>query len=156
MGKRLLLAVATLSLAAVVGVAAGRLSGAPVQEEFDPGPQTPPVTIQSEPLPVSRQVEGQSGVVELRVADSGFRPAVLYAEVGRTLRLHLKNGGSRPHNFILARFGIVTRNLEPGEENYIEFTASEGGEWPFFSDAPGRQEPEVVGILRVEAGASIP
>ena len=106
--------------------------------------------IQLQPIPVDKQLAGQTGIVQMAVTDQGFEPRVLTAPIGGAVKVHLRNAGSQPHNFVLPRFGIVTSNLTPGSENYIEFTASQKGEWTFFSDAPGQEEPGLAGTLKVE------
>lgn len=106
--------------------------------------------VQTEPVPIAEQMEGQTGIVTMVVTDEGFDPPLVTAPVGGRVKLHIVNRGTREHTITIPRWGIYTRNLAPGEENYVEFTASEAGDWPFFSDAPGEPEPGLSGILRVE------
>lgn len=108
------------------------------------------VTIQSAPMPVDKQMAGQTGIVQMAVTDRGFEPRMLTAPIGGPVKIHLRNTGKQPHNFMVPRFGIVTGDLAPGAENYIEFPASQKGDWPFFSDSPGQEEPGLDGILKVE------
>lgn len=106
--------------------------------------------VQTEPEPIARQMEGKTGIVPMVVTDEGFEPALLTAPVGGRVKIHIVNRGTKEHTLTIPRWGIFTRNLAPGEENYVEFTASEAGDWPFFSDAPGEPEPGLSGVLRVE------
>jgi|GEM_PF-2796750 len=108
------------------------------------------ISVQTEPTPIARQMEGQQGVVQLLLTDGGITPAVIPASLGARVRIHVQNRGSLPHNFIIPQFGIVGRVLEPGGENYIEFTPNQKGQWPYFSDAPGQEEPGLKGVLQVE------
>ncbi|MFZ5824819.1 MAG: cupredoxin domain-containing protein [Bacillota bacterium] len=71
-------------------------------------------------------------------------------QVGGRVKIHLINQGTREHTLTIPRWSVFTRNLAPGEENYVEFTANEKGTWPFFSDASGEPEPGLGGELRVE------
>lgn len=106
--------------------------------------------IQTEPVPIAQQMAGQEGIVELVVTDEGFRPAVITTTVGERVKIHLINRGSRAHTLTIPRIPVFSQNLDPGGENYIEFTAGEKGVWAYFSDAPGEPEPGLAGELRVE------
>jgi len=109
-----------------------------------------PVISQTEPLTVAQQVAGQTGVVTVRITDRGFAPPVLTVAAGDQVKIHLKNESSGSHNLVVERFGIVSRTIAPGDENYIEFSATAKGDWPIISDAPGRPEPDFAATLKVE------
>ncbi|HYF90862.1 MAG TPA: cupredoxin domain-containing protein [Symbiobacteriaceae bacterium] len=109
-----------------------------------------PVITQKEPLSVAEQMAGQEGVISVLITDRGFEPQEVPTAVGGRVKIHLKNASGGKHNLVVQRFGIVSRTLAPGEENYIEFTPSETGEWPVVSDAPGAVEPGFTATLKVE------
>jgi len=108
------------------------------------------LAIQTEPVPIEEQMKGQTGIIHMAVSEEGFVPPLIRVKEGDRVRIHLRNTGRREHNLVLPRFGIVAGVMPPGGENYIEFTASEKGRWPFFSDASGREEIGLVGTLVVE------
>jgi uncharacterized cupredoxin-like copper-binding protein len=154
MRRRLVAGVAAVAVVVGAGywMSVGRHQAAPLQPEHLEADLRPAVTItiQAEPMPVAQQLAGQTGVVHMTVTDHGFEPRVLAAPIGGAVKVHLRNTGSQPHNFMLPRFGIVTQSLAPGAENYIEFPASQKGDWAFFSDSPGQEEPGLAGSLKVE------
>jgi uncharacterized cupredoxin-like copper-binding protein len=115
----------------------------------EPGAEVAKI-IQREPMTVAQQMAGQTGVERLRMTDRGFEPKRIQAKTGQTVKLHVVNQGALEHNLMIPRFSIVTSNMKPGAENYVEFTATEKGTWPFFSDATGKQEPGLSGSLEVE------
>lgn len=123
---------------------------APVAHPAPEWEPQPAVTVQTEPVPIAQQMAGQSGVVRVVVTDKGFEPDVIATTVGGRVKIHLINQGTKEHTLSIPRWAIFTRNLAPGEENYIEFTASEKGIWPFFSDTPGEPEPGLAGEVKVE------
>jgi plastocyanin len=108
------------------------------------------IAIQTEPMSVAEQMKGQTGIVEMQVTDRGFEPKILRTTIGGTIKVHLRNTGSQVHNFVLPQFGIVAGNTMPGGDNYIEFTASQKGEWSFYSDTTGQPESGLNGTLKVE------
>lgn len=116
--------------------------------------EPPAITVvQDKPKSIAEQMKGQTGIIELIVTDSGFQPASLSFGNGERVKLHLRNQGQREHNLVIPHFGVVTSNIAPGGENYVEFTANRKGDWPFFSDAPagnGKPEPGLEGKLKVE------
>lgn len=144
--KRLVIASALVALTAAG--CAGRKEVTPPPPVDEPGEHV--IAIQDKPVPVAQQMAGQTDVTEMVVTDSGIEPKILATTVGGKVKIHLRNKGSKEHNLIVPEFGIVTSNLGPGQENYIEFTANKKGTWAFFSDAPGKAEPGLAGSLKVE------
>lgn len=109
------------------------------------------VTAQTEPVPIARQMAGQTGIVQMVLTDEGIQPGELRTTVGGRVKIHVRNEGKQEHNLVIPRWGIYpTHNLPPGGETYIEFTAGEKGAWEFYSDAPGKVEAALKGILKVE------
>jgi plastocyanin len=138
-------------LAALLAVMATLVSKRPPEQAPVHIPDSPePVISQTKPLSIEEQMAGLPDVQKVCITDSGFEPKQLQTTVGGKVRIHLVNESGGEHNLIINRFGIVTRTLAPGEENFIEFTADEKGTWPFLSDAPGEVEPAFGGILKVE------
>jgi plastocyanin len=148
--------VATVAAAVVLAASAvvTRLLPHPAPEGVPVSPaagaESASVVIQNEPMSVAQQMAGQTGVVEVVMTDKGFAPATVSTTIGGTVKLHVRNTSGSEHNLIIDQFGIVTRGLKPGEENYIEFTASQKGDWPMVSDAPGQVEPAFRATLKVE------
>ena len=110
----------------------------------------PVIAIQEAPVPIAQQMAGQTGVVEMAVTARGYEPAQLTVGLNDRVQIHLVNRDSKEHNLVLERWGIITAPLAPGAETYIEFTASEKGAWPIFSDAPGVAEAGYDATLQVE------
>jgi uncharacterized cupredoxin-like copper-binding protein len=137
----------TLTAALLAGCGARREAAAPPPM---PEPTAPALITQSAPLSVAQQMAGKENIITLRMTDHGFAPTTLSVREGSVVRIHLKNESSQAHNFVLERHGIVTSTLPAGGENYVEFTASQKGVWPFASDAPGSVEPGFQGTLKVE------
>lgn len=141
---------------AAILILAAFLSGCGARPRADkPDVQVPaeypaPVISQMEPLTVAQQVAGEAGVVSIRMTDRGFEPAEIRTTIGGRVKIHLKNASGARHNLVIDRFGIVSRTLPPGEENYIEFTATSRGDFPIISDAPGEPEAGFRAVLKVE------
>lgn len=91
-----------------------------------------------EPAPVGAMLAGKTDVIQITIRDEVVEPAQLRAKEGHELRLHVLNRSQRTHNFVVEEFGIVGRPLAPGEENYVAFTPSRAGTFPFFGDYSGR------------------
>jgi plastocyanin len=106
--------------------------------------------VQRSPKSPRQQAEEAGGALEVRVSDAGFQPSQVRAAYGSRVKIYLLNTGIREHNIVIPRFGIVTQPLVQGGDTYIEFTASEKGRWPFFSDGPGAHERGLDGVLIVE------
>lgn len=149
--KRMITVGALVALAALLVLVATFGTGRQPKQAPVHVPDSPaPVITQTKPLSVQQQMAGLTDVRRVRITDAGFEPKELQTTVGGKVRIHLINESSAEHNLIINRFGIVTRALAPGEENFIAFTANAKGNWPFVSDAPGEVEPAFGGTLKVE------
>lgn len=124
--------------------------GLPVSHQTQAEPESPVIAIQDKPVSIAEQMKGQEGIVTLTMTDAGFSPNILTVSIGDRVKLYLKNESQGEHNLVIERFGIVTSAMAPRAENYVEFTANQKGEWPFFSDAPGQVEEPFRGLLKVE------
>jgi plastocyanin len=151
MKKRMITVGGLILLAALLAAVATAVSNRPPAQAPIHIPDSPePVISQTKPFSIQEQMAGLTGVQKVRITDSGFEPKELQTAVGGKVRIHLVNESSGEHNLIINRFGIVTRTLAPGEENFVEFTADAKGNWLFLSDAPGAVEPAFGGTLKVE------
>jgi len=124
--------------------------GLPVSHSGTAEPESPVIAIQDKPVSIAEQMKGQEGIVTLTMTEAGFSPNILNVSIGDRVKIYLKNDSPGEHNLVIERFGIATSLMAPRAENYVEFTASEKGQWPFFSDAPGQVEEPFRGLLKVE------
>lgn len=143
-----------ITLVLLLSLAAGCRAAPPPERAPEPRTDRAPVPqaldIQTEPVPIAQLMEGQSGIITMVVTDRGFEPATVSTQIGGPVRIHLRNESSMEQNLTIPRFGIFTSNLKPQGETYAAFTASEKGEWPFFSDPHDEGRPALVGRVKVE------
>ncbi|UOF90520.1 cupredoxin domain-containing protein [Fodinisporobacter ferrooxydans] len=85
----------------------------------------------------------------ISITDIGFRPSTMQGETGVPIKIHVKNLGTKEHNFVLPGYFIFSPNLHAGESTDIEFTPDKKGIFPFYSDTPGNPEPGLQGRLTV-------
>jgi hypothetical protein len=142
---------ALVALMALVGCSARKEPApahkAPVQQ---PAGAEREVFAQTEPIPIAKQMEGQVGIIRMVVTDKGFEPNQITTTVGGRVKIHLVNQGTKVHTLSIPRWGVFTRNLGPGEENYVEFTPGEKGVWAILSDPGEQPEPGLEAQLKVE------
>lgn len=94
---------------------------------------------------------GSSQVMELKMTAKrfAFDPPVINVKLGDKVRLTIKSLDVT-HGFSLPEFG-VNKNLEPGKEVIVEFTADKKGEFTFFcSVVCGEGHKDMNGKLIVE------
>lgn len=149
MYRKLLVSV-LLSGSLVAGCGARPQTPRPPQAHGSPDEGTEVLAIQEAPVPIARQMAGQTGIIEMRVTDQAFAPNHLASPVDGRVKIHIVNAGTKEHNLVIPRYRVYSRILAPGGENYVEFTADEKGDWPYYSDAPGQEESGLSGILKVE------
>lgn len=150
MRKRLLMGALLTGLLAVSGCGGGKAPARMPALGDHSEPSGPGRIVQEEPKPIAGQMAGKEGIIQMVMTEQGFEPSEIPVRAGQTVRIYLRNAGTKEHNFVVPRFGIRTSNMAPGAENYVEFTPGVKGVWPFFSDAPGPEEPGLAGQLRVE------
>lgn len=107
-----------------------------------PGTPSAGVIVQSQPKPMAEQMRDAQNALQVTLSDTGIAPAQLQGQLGVELRLHVRNQGTKPHNFLLPDFGIITQPMQPGAENYIAFTPSRPGTFRYFSGDPRQRVPE--------------
>ncbi len=153
MRKPTMILFAGLLLLAVAGCGAQELPGQE-REYVSPIPRdagSDVIVIQEEPRSIAEQMAGQTGIIEMVITDGGVQPERIATYIGEPVRLHVRNEGKRSHNLVVPRFGVYSRYLAPGEENYIEFIPHQKGAWPYFCEvAEGQPEEGLRGILQVE------
>lgn len=117
-------------------------------QPVDASDHLPSDIIQLTPVSVKEHLAHQQDVVQLLLFDDRMEPATINVKAGDQVKLHVINRGARPHNLVLPDFHLVGRELAQGEENYVEFTATEAGEFPLYAENAG--EVELTGRLIVE------
>ena len=132
-------AATVLALVAAVGcgsgAAGGAGGGAATRYARDYRPDGSAVVTSGETVPVE-------------MGDMYFKPDSLIAAAGASISLSLHNGSPIAHNFALAALGI-SRNVPPGGNVVVSFTAPPTGTYYFYCDVPGHAAAGMVGRLVV-------
>ena len=94
----------------------------------------------------------ESEVKEFEVLGTEFDFSVpeMRVSVGDTVRVTFKNTGTMPHDFVIDEFNVATQILSPGEEETIEFTASQAGEFEYYCSVGTHREQGMFGRIIVE------
>ncbi|OGH47557.1 MAG: hypothetical protein A3A51_03165 [Candidatus Levybacteria bacterium RIFCSPLOWO2_01_FULL_39_10] len=114
------------------------------------GSQTPTPTLSSETSETedSAMTEGSEIVVEGNEFE--FTPSEVTVKKGETVTLVFKNTGSVPHDFTIADLDIATARINPGEQDSVEFTPTETGEFKIICSVGNHEEQGMAGTLIVE------
>ncbi|MHB1627014.1 MAG: cupredoxin domain-containing protein [Bacilli bacterium] len=86
---------------------------------------------------------------DLVITDRQFSPQQIAGRLNQTIKIVIRNQGTRMHNFVLPAFYIFSPNLSASQEVSVEFIPDKQGVFPFFSDAGGRKEPGLSGEVIV-------
>lgn len=102
--------------------------------------------------PVVTETEEIEAVREIIVSgkDYSFTPQTFTLKSGERVRLNFKNQGVVVHNLVVEGEGISTQTISPGQEDTVEFTTPEAGEYTIFCSVPGHRERGMIGTLTVE------
>lgn len=60
-------------------------------------------------------------------SEYSYNPKNIQVEKGEKIKLIFRNMGAIAHNLVVEELGISTKTISKGEEDFIKFTASEGG-----------------------------
>lgn len=105
------------------------------------------IITQREPIPPRAWVR-QAGapVLHLKLHADRMEPDRLDVPIYQRVRILVTNQSAQARNLIIPGFRVVGKPLAPGEENYIEFSANNRGDFPLISDSA---DPELRAILVV-------
>ncbi len=89
---------------------------------------------------------------EITVEGSEFKltPSKITVKKGEKVKLTFKNAGKFQHDYGIADLNVSTKRIQPGEEDTIEFTPEETGEFKFICSVGNHEEQGMVGTLTVE------
>ncbi len=79
-----------------------------------------------------------------------FDPSEIRVNQGDTVKITLTNGSTMPHDWRLDEFNAATDIIQPGQEDTIEFVASEAGEFEYYCSVGQHRQMGMVGKLIVE------
>lgn len=94
-------------------------------------------------------MEGE--VKEFTVESKGlnFTPSEIKVKKGDKVKITYKNTLGQ-HKFTLDEFNVKTKLLGAGEEETVEFTADQTGEFEYYCSVPGHRQAGMKGMLIVE------
>ena len=150
MNNKLILAAFTIIIIIVVAAGGYYFMNA---NKTATNPTTNEVTIptsapESEAATSPSEVSGTEITVEC--GEFKFTPSEITVKKGEKVTLAFKNAGSVPHDYVIADLGVTTRRINPGEEDTVEFTPEEAGEFKFICDIGNHEEQGMTGTLIVE------
>lgn len=93
--------------------------------------------------------EGELKEFTVTGSHMAFDPEEIRVSVGDTVRIVFKSE-DMPHDWVLDEFNAATDILQAGEEQTIEFVASEVGEFEYYCSVGSHRALGMVGTLIVE------
>jgi len=147
--KLILAAVAVIAVIAVAGggyyfLNANKSTTAPTSDEVSVPTQAPE----------SETVTSPSAMSENEIAVEGgefkFTPSEITVKKGEKVKITFKNTGSVQHDYVIEDLGISTKRVNPGQEDSVEFTPNESGEFKFLCSVGNHEELGMLGTLIVE------
>lgn len=145
----------TLAAVAIIGVIvvagggfyfmnANKSTSTPVVNEVAAPTETPEAQAETSPSAIAENeftVEG---------GEFKFTPSEITVKKGGKVKLTFKNAGTFPHDYVIADLGVTTKRIQPGEQETVEFTPQNSGEFKFICSVGGHEEQGMVGTLTVE------
>ena len=89
-----------------------------------------------------------SGIITVEGGMFYYKPNEIRVKKGETVKITFTNKGGI-HDFVLDEFNIKTKQIKEGEEETIEFTADEVGEFEFYCSVGDHRQKGMVGKLIV-------
>jgi len=83
-------------------------------------------------------------------SEYSYTPKNIQVEKGERIKLTFKNIGAIAHNLAITDLGISTKTIAKGDEDSIEFTASEAGTFTFFCSIAGHKALGMEGEIEVK------
>lgn len=104
------------------------------------------------PVSESEATPPATNVTEITIEGEEFEftPSQITVKKGEKVKLTFKNTGKFPHDYVITDLNIATKRIQPGEEDTVEFTPNETGEFQFICSVGNHEEQGMVGTLMVE------
>lgn len=104
--------------------------------------------------PESESATTPSAMTENEITVEGgefkFTPSEITVKKGEKVKLTFKNAGAFQHDFTIADLNVATKRIQPGEEDSVEFSPEETGEFKIICSVGNHEEQGMVGTLLVE------
>ncbi|HWI61664.1 MAG TPA: cupredoxin domain-containing protein [Symbiobacteriaceae bacterium] len=96
---------------------------------------------------------GATHKLEVVAGENGemkYTPDTLSVKKGETVEVTLVNKDSaQAHSFILAKYNVKTKQVQPGQKETVKFVAKDAGDLTFECDVPGHKDGGMVGKITV-------
>lgn len=107
----------------------------------------------SEPTasPQGEEVQDEEGIKVINVSGNefAFNPSTITVDEGEAVKIVFKNDGKFPHNWVVEGLGIMTKTINPGQTDAVEFTAPSAGTYVTFCSVGQHRANGMTGTLNV-------
>lgn len=79
-----------------------------------------------------------------------FTPAAITLKKGQPVSITFKNTGQYPHNLAISDLNIETKTIQSGEQDTIQFTPAQTGQFTYICTVPGHADKGMKGTLTIE------
>lgn len=125
-------------------------SSEPVPEVIDNETSNDEVTpTEDESVDDETSLEGEVKEFVVTGSHMSFDPEEIRVNEGDTVRVVFKSS-DMPHDFVLDEFDVRTNILPAGQEQVVEFVASQAGEYEYYCSVGNHRALGMVGTLIVE------
>ncbi len=76
----------------------------------------------------------------IEISDSSLNPNSIELLKGETVKLAIKNVGTKPHNLEIAGLDVSTKTVQPGQTDSVTFVASQSGVFAMKCSMPDHSE----------------
>lgn len=113
-----------------------------VDEKID---TSSPTETQSLPQGTSEELP----VIEIEGGSFYFKPNIIQAKVGQTVKVKFTSVGGMPHDFVVDEFGVNTKEIAD-DTLEVEFTPDKAGNFEFYCSVGNHRSMGMKGTLVVE------
>lgn len=99
--------------------------------------------------PSTSEAMMDSEVITVEAANYSYNPKTITVKKGEKVKILFKNLEGF-HDFIIDEFNVKTAQIKAGEEETVEFTPMEAGEYEYYCSVGKHREMGMVGTLTVE------
>lgn len=93
--------------------------------------------------------DGNVRVINVNGNEFKFNPGQISVKKGERVRIVFTNTGTLPHDFVIEGTQFRTRIIGPGEQDVIEFTASETATYTFYCSVGTHRQNGMEGKMMV-------
>jgi plastocyanin len=125
------------------------VTSAPVQDTQAVSPTSAAMSPEASPSG-GEAMTAEEKTVTVEGSEFKFNPMAITLTKGEKVKIVFKNAGNYPHNLTIADLNVMTKTIQPGQSDTVEFTPSKAGTFTMICGVDSHAEKGMKGTVTVQ------